>query len=130
MAEVTVTDLEQLKAEVSKAEVAYKEAKKQLAQQKAADTNISKEQFDASTQAILNALNSLNEQLEVASTKGSLKAKQIVEGFGGESKFNEFVVNLAGVIGSTVATGGTVGAMPMIIMAGAARGVYKKVIED
>lgn len=129
MAEVTVADLDKLKSDVENAEVAYKEAKKQLAESKANETNVSREQFDASTEAILNALNALNEQLEVAGVKGSLKAKQIVDGFGGESKFNDFIVNLAGYIGSTVATGGTVGAMPMIVMAGAARGVYKKVID-
>ncbi len=129
MSEITITEIEQLKTEVEKAEVAYKEAKKRLAEQKANEINIIEEQFDGSTDAILNALNTLNEQLEVASTKGSIKAKQIVEGFGGESKFNEFIVNLAGYIGSTVATGGTIGAMPMIIMAGAARGVYRKIVE-
>jgi len=129
MAEVSVTDLDKLREEVEKAEKAYEEAKRQLIENKANETSVVKEQFDASTEAIINALNALNEQLEVASAKGSLKAKQIVEGFGGESKFNEFVTNLAGYIGSTVATGGSVGAMPMIIMAGVARGVYKKVVE-
>ena len=130
MADVTVTDLEKLKNNISNAEQAYKDAKQQLAEKKAENTEITKEQFNASTDAILNALNTLSEQLDIASTKGSLKAKQIVEGFGGENKFNDFIVNLAGYIGSTVATGGAVGAMPMIVMAGAARGVYKKVIED
>jgi uncharacterized protein (DUF342 family) len=127
--EVAVTDLSKLKEEISAAEQAYKDAKKQLAEKKAEDTEIVKEQFDASTEAIVNALNTLSEQLDVASTKGSLKAKQIVDGFGGATKFNDFIVNLAGYIGSAVATGGTVGAMPMIVMAGAARGVYKKVID-
>jgi hypothetical protein len=130
MAEVTVTDLEKLKSEVEKAEVAYAEAKKALAEQKAQNTNITEEQFNASTDAIVNALNALSEQLDVASTKGSVKGKQIVEGFGGEGKFNEFITDLAGIIGSTVATGGTVGAMPMIVMAGAAKGVYQKVISE
>lgn len=129
MSEITVAEIEQLKTDVEKAEVAYKEAKKRLMEQKANETNIIEEQFDGSTDAILKALNTLNDQLEIASTKGSVKAKQIVEGFGGESKFNEFIVNLAGYIGSTVATGGAIGAMPMIVMAGAARGVYRKIVE-
>jgi uncharacterized protein (DUF342 family) len=129
MSDITVNELEQLKNEVEKAENSYKEAKKRLAEQKANEVNITEEQFNGSTDAIIKALNTLSEQLEVASTKGSIKAKQIVEGFGGESKFNEFIVTLAGYIGSTVATGGAVGAMPMIVMAGAARGVYRKIVE-
>jgi len=129
MAEITVTDLEKLKEEVSKAEQAYKDAKHQLAEQKAQDTNITVAQFDASTEAIINTLNTLNEQISIAKTKGSLKGKSIVDGFGGENKFSDFVTDLAGVIGSTVATGGTLGAMPMVVMAGAVRGVYKKVID-
>jgi len=130
MADVTVTDLEKLKSDIEKAEEAYKDAKQQLAVKKAEDTQIMETQFNSSTDSIVSALNTLSDQLEIASTKGSLKARQIVEGFGGENRFNDFIVNLAGYIGSTVATGGTVGAMPMIVMAGAARGVYKKVIED
>ncbi len=129
MSDITVNELEQLKNEIEKAENSYKEAKKRLAEQKANEVNIIEEQFDGSTDAIIKALNTLSEQLEVASTKGSIKAKQIVEGFGGESKFNEFIVTLAGYIGSTVATGGAVGAMPMIVMAGVARGVYRKIVE-
>jgi hypothetical protein len=127
MAEVAVADLEKLKSDVEKAEQAYTEAKQALAEQKAGSVNITEEQFNASTEAIITALNALSEQLEVASTKGSLKGKQIVDGFGGEGRFNDFVTDLAGIIGSTVATGGTVGAMPMIVMAGAAKGVYQKV---
>ena len=130
MADVTIADLEKLKSDISTAEQAYKDAKQQLAAKKAENTQIMEEQFNSSTDAIIKALNTLSEQLDIASTKGSLKAKQIVEGFGGENRFNDFIVNLAGYIGSTVATGGTVGAMPMIVMAGAARGVYKKVVAD
>jgi|GEM_PF-2287029 len=130
MAEVVATDLNKLKSDIATAEQAYKDAKQQLAEKKAESTEIVKEQFDGSTDAIVTALNTLSEQLDIASTKGSVRAKQIVDGFGGETKFNDFIVSLAGYIGSAVATGGTVGAMPMIVMAGAARGVYKKVIAD
>ncbi len=128
---VTETDLGKLKEDIAKAEEAYKNAKKQVAEHKATSSgNVTVEQFDASTEAIVSALNALNEQLNKASTKGSLKAKQVVDGFGGEGKFNDFVVSLAGVVGSAVATSSTATAMPMVVMAGAAKGIYKKVTQD
>jgi hypothetical protein len=130
MAEAKVANLDELKSSYVNAEKAYEEAKKSLAEQKAEDMNILQEQFDASTEVVLNALNTLSLQLEVASTKGKSKGKQIIGDFGGEdTKFNEFATDLASALGSTVATGGLIGLMPMVTMAGAARGVYRKIVE-
>jgi Sec-independent protein translocase protein TatA len=129
MAEAAVANLEDLKNNFASAGKAYEEAKKTLAEQKAQEMNILKEQFDASTEVVVTALNTLSLQLEVASTKGSSKGKQIIGDFGGaDSKLNELSKDLASTLGSTVAAGGLIGLMPMVTMAGAARGVYKKIV--
>ncbi|EJF07040.1 hypothetical protein ThvES_00008820 [Thiovulum sp. ES] len=130
MAEVAVANIDELKNNFTSAEKAYEEAKQTLAEQKAGEMNILKEQFDASTDMVFNALNTLSLQMDVASTKGKIKGVQIVGNFGGaDTKLNGFTKDLGSLLGSTVATGGLVGLMPMVTMAGAVRGVYRKIID-
>ena len=53
----------------------------------------------------------------------------IVEQFGGENKLTELISKLAGYMGEAAGAGMVVGMSPMIIMAGAAKGVYKKITD-
>jgi len=91
--------------------------------------NIQKEQFDATSEHIISALTALSEQLDVARAKGSLRAKEIVDGFGGEGRMNDLITDLAGYMGEIAGAGVAVGSSPMVVMAGAAKGIYKKVID-
>ena len=91
--------------------------------------NIVEGQYDATTDTILSALNTLETQIEDAREIGSDKAKAIVSGFGGETKMADLIETLAGYMGEAAGTGMTVGMAPMMIMAGAAKGVYKKITD-
>ena len=86
-------------------------------------------QYDATTDTILSALNTLETQIEDAREIGSDKAKAIVSGFGGETKMAELIEKLAGYMGEAAGAGMAVGMSPMMIMAGAAKGVYKKITD-
>jgi len=93
------------------------------------DKAVTEQQFDATTDVIVDALSALQDQLDVARAKGSVRAKDIVDGFGGEGRLNDLVLDLAGYMGEMVGAGTTVAATPMVVMAGAAKGVYKKITE-
>ncbi len=92
-------------------------------------TNIVEGQYDATTDTILSALSTLETQIENSREIGSDKAKAIVSGFGGETKMAALIETLAGYMGEAAGTGMTVGMAPMMIMAGAAKGVYKKITD-
>jgi len=86
-------------------------------------------QYDATTDTILSALNTLESQIDDAREIGSDKAKVIISGFGGETKMAELIEKLAGYMGEATGAGMTVGMAPMMVMAGAAKGVYKKITD-
>jgi len=90
---------------------------------------IAEGQMDATADTIVSALTSLESQISSAREIGSDKAKVIVKGFGGETKMAELIEKLAGYMGEAAGAGMTVGATPMVIMAGAAKGVYKKLVD-
>lgn len=92
-------------------------------------TDIMEDQYEASADTIINALNTLDKQLQDARDAGSDRAKEIVEQFGGENKLTELISKLAGYMGEAAGAGMVVGMSPMIIMAGAAKGVYKKITD-
>jgi len=117
--------LDNLKAKADVAERAYKEAKIARLDK----THIVEEQFDSTVETIVHALNTLSEQLQASRAKGSVRGKHVVEGFGGEGKFNELIMDLAGFAGEVTAAGVALSETPMVMMAGAAKGVYKKVKE-
>jgi len=91
--------------------------------------DIAENQLDATSETILSALNTLEEQLNASREIGSEKAKAIVSGLGGETKMAELIEKLAGYMGEAAGAGMTVGSAPMVVMAGAAKGVYKKITE-
>jgi len=117
--------LDDLKKRADAAERAYKESKIARLDK----TNISEEQFDSTVDTIVHALNTLSEQIQASRAKGSVKAKSVVDGFGGEGKMNSLVMDLAGLAGEVTAAGITLSETPLVLMAGAAKGVYKKVKE-
>ena len=91
--------------------------------------DIAESQLDATSETILKALNSLESQLNASREIGSDKAKAIVSGLGGETKMAELIETLAGYMGEAAGAGMTIGSAPMVVMAGAAKGVYKKITE-
>ncbi len=91
--------------------------------------NIAEAQMDATEETIVNALNALSTQMDLAREIGSSKAKTIVSGFGGETKMAELIEKLAGYMGEAAGAGMTVGSVPMVVMAGVAKGVYKKITD-
>ena len=115
-----------------KAKPAAKKAAPKSETKSASNTTLAaivEDQYDATSDTILSALNTLETQIEDARTVGSDKAKAIVSGFGGETKMAELIEKLAGYMGEATGTGVAVGMAPMMIMAGAAKGVYKKVTD-
>ena len=90
---------------------------------------IAESQMDATEATIVSALNALEAQMDTAREIGSEKAKTIVSGFGGETKMAELIEKLAGYMGEAAGAGMTMGAAPMVVMAGVAKGVYKKVTD-
>ena len=90
---------------------------------------IAEAQMDATETTIVNALNALETQMNSAREIGSDKAKTIVSGFGGETKMAELIEKLAGYMGEAAGAGMTIGMSPMVIMAGTAKGVYKKITD-
>jgi hypothetical protein len=91
--------------------------------------DIAENQMDATEAKILSALNTLTSQIDSAREIGSDKAKSIVSGFGGETKMAELIEKLAGYMGEAAGAGMTIGMSPMVIMAGTAKGVYKKITD-
>jgi len=114
-----------LKAKADAAERAYKEAKIARLDK----TTIIEEQFDSTVETIVHALNILSEQIQASRARGSVKAKHVVEGFGGEGKLNSLILELAGFTGEVTAAGVSISEAPLVMMAGAAKGVYKKIKE-
>ena len=90
---------------------------------------IAENQLDATSETIVSALTTLKTQIDSSREIGSDKAKVIVKGFGGETKMAELIEKLAGYMGEAAGAGMTVGAAPMVVMAGVAKGVYKKVTD-
>ncbi len=91
--------------------------------------SIAEDQLDATAETIVSALNALDKQLQDARAAGSDRAKLIVAEFGGENKLTELISKLAGYMGEAAGAGMVAGMSPMIIMAGAAKGVYKKITD-
>ena len=91
--------------------------------------NIAEDQMDATAETIISALTTLDKQLTDARATGSDKAKKIVAEFGGENKLTELISTLAGYMGEAAGAGMVAGMSPMVIMAGAAKGVYKKITD-
>ncbi len=91
--------------------------------------DIAESQMDATTETIVSALNTLSDQLDQSRENGSDRAKAIVKGFGGENKMATLIEDLAGYMGEAAAAGMTMGATPIVIMAGTAKGIYKKITE-
>ena len=91
--------------------------------------DIAEDQYDATTAKVISALTTLNTQIDMARETGSDKAKAIVSGFGGENKLAELIEDLAGYMGEAAGAGMTLGATPMVIMAGTAKGIYKKITD-
>jgi hypothetical protein len=101
--------------------------KKVAAATEATLTGIAEDQLDASAQTIINALTALDQQLQDARTAGSDRAQEIIREFGGENKLTDLISKLAGYMGEAAGAGMIAGMSPMLIMAGAAKGVYKKI---
>jgi len=91
--------------------------------------DIAEAQMDATEATVVNALTALDGQITSAREIGSDKAKVIVSGFGGENKMAELIEKLAGYMGEAAGAGMAVGSVPMVVMAGAAKGVYKKITD-
>ena len=91
--------------------------------------DIVENQYDATTDQIVSALTTLSAQIDLARENGSDKAKAIVNGFGGENKLAELIEDLAGYMGEAAGAGMTLGTAPMVIMAGTAKGIYKKITD-
>lgn len=91
--------------------------------------DIAQDQYDATTDKIVSALTTLSTQIDMAREIGSDRAKAIIHGFGGENKLAELIEDLAGYMGEAAGAGMTLGAAPMVIMAGTAKGIYKKITD-
>ena len=90
---------------------------------------IAEDQLDATAETIISALSALDKQLQEAREVGSDRAKAIIDGFGGENKITELISKLAGYMGEAAGAGMVAGMAPMVVMAGAAKGVYKKITD-
>lgn len=122
--------VEETKIPTKKMTAASEAAKKST--EKSSDTmmtDIVDEQFDTTTETIVSALNTLSTQIEQAREKGSLRGKELVKGIGGDNKMMKLVEDLAGYMGEAASAGITMGTTPMIVMAGTAKGIYKKITE-
>jgi tellurite resistance protein len=100
-----------------------------MADKKSGLVDIAESQMDATSETIVSALNTLETQIDSAREIGSDKAKLIIKGFGGETKMAELIEKLAGYMGEAAGAGMAVGSVPMVVMAGAAKGIYKKITE-
>jgi len=106
------------------------ESKKEVATSKNDSLiDIAEDQMDATTETIISALTTLDKQLTDARETGSDKAKEIVAEFGGENKLTDLISTLAGYMGEAAGAGMVAGMSPMVVMAGAAKGVYKKITD-
>jgi len=118
------------KPAAKKAEAKPAESKKEVATSKNdCLIDIAEEQMDATAETIISALTTLDKQLTDARATGSDKAKEIVAEFGGENKLTDLISTLAGYMGEAAGAGMVAGMSPMVIMAGAAKGVYKKITD-
>jgi len=105
------------------------ETKTEVVASSASLYDLAENQMDATETKIVDALTALETQIGSAREIGSDKAKEIVSGFGGETKMAELIEKLAGYMGQAAGAGMTIGMSPMVIMAGTAKGVYKKITE-
>jgi|FLOH01.1.fsa_nt_gi outer membrane biosynthesis protein TonB len=112
-----------------KTKVAAPKKKEVSSKNEATLIGIAEDQLDATAETIINALNTLDQQLKDARITGSDRAKEIVNEFGGENKLTDLISKLAGYMGEAAGAGMLAGMSPMIVMAGAAKGVYKKITD-
>jgi hypothetical protein len=89
--------------------------------------DIFENQIDKATEVFESAISAVEGQIEESRAFGRAKAEKIFDGFGFDSKLASNVKDMTGATGEMVATGMTLGAAPMAIMLGAAKGVYNKV---
>jgi len=101
-----------------------------MAENKTGLVDIAEAQYDATADTIVSALTTLEGQITSSREIGSERAKAIVNGFGGENKMAELIEKLAGYMGEAAGAGMAMGSVPMVVMAGAAKGIYKKVSDD
>ena len=118
-------------AKIAPAKTTEEKASSKAATKKTDNTmmDIAEDQYDATTAKVVSALTTLSTQIDMARETGSDKAKAIVSGFGGENKLAELIEDLAGYMGEAAGAGMTLGATPMVIMAGTAKGIYKKITD-
>jgi len=119
------------KAAAKKAPAKKATAKKEETKKSSDKTmvNIAEVQLDATAETIISALSTLDKQLQEAREVGSDRAKAIVNGFGGENKITDLISTLAGYMGEAAGAGMVAGMAPMVVMAGTAKGVYKKITD-
>jgi hypothetical protein len=124
MAEVAVQNIEKLENEVASAEKALVEAEKKALIEKAQETNVVFEQFEGASNFVVNTVDTFKNQVEVASIQGSEAAKSLVNGLVGDNKANDVITSVVGTVGGVASAGGTIGLMPLVVMFGAAKGIY------
>jgi len=124
-----VKSIVELENEVKSAELAIKNAEKQALIEKASSVNVIEDQFEGASSFVINSVDAFKNQIEVANIQGSNAGKSLVNGLVGDNKANDIITDVAGVVGGTVSAGGTIGLMPLVVMFGAAKGIYKKVID-
>ena len=92
--------------------------------------DIAEEQLDATTDKVVAALTALSDQIAAAREAGNESAQDIVKKFGGENKLTDLIAEVAGYMGEATSATMSIGATPMIIMAGAAKGIYTKITDS
>ncbi len=86
-------------------------------------------QFNKSSNFIQSMLIRLEEHLEIAGTKGRTKIENVVDGVLGDNIINDIATKTLGYVGEKIAQGYTLGTAPAVVVTGAVRGVYRKIVE-
>jgi len=95
----------------------------------AMSAHIYENEVQSGTDAVVDALHNLVDEITQARDGGVTKGKEIVDHFGGEGKLNELITDLAGFMGGVTATGIAMGKTPFHIMQNSAKGIYDRTLK-
>jgi len=114
------------------AKVKFKEAvalsvEEELA--KVENVEIISSQFTKSSDFVQNMLTKLMNHLEIAEIQGRRKVEDAVDGLLGDNIANDVVTTTLGYVGGKVAKGYTMGTAPAVVVSGAVKGAYKKIVD-
>jgi hypothetical protein len=96
---------------------------------KVENVEIISSQFNKSSDFVENMLTKLMQHLAMSEIQGRKKVEDAVDGLLGDNIVNDIVTTTLGYVGGKAAKGYTIGTAPAVVVSGAVKGAYKKIVD-